>query len=57
MDAHPAEAEAFFHSIPLRRVGDCEADIGRTVAFLVSDNARYLTGATIPLDGGQAYWG
>ncbi|MNZ49296.1 3-oxoacyl-[acyl-carrier-protein] reductase FabG [compost metagenome] len=57
VDAHPAEAEAFFQSIPLRRVGDCEADIGRTVAFLVSDNARYLTGATIPLDGGQAYWG
>jgi NAD(P)-dependent dehydrogenase (short-subunit alcohol dehydrogenase family) len=50
-------AEAFFNRIPVRRVGDCEQDIGRTVAFLVSDNARYLTGATIPLDGGQAYWG
>ncbi|MDH4611436.1 SDR family oxidoreductase [Pseudomonas sp. BN102] len=57
IEANPVEAEAFFSSIPLRRVGDCEHDIGRTVAFLVSDNARYLTGATIPLDGGQAYWG
>ena len=57
IDSNPNEAEAFFNSIPLRRVGDCEDDIGRTVAFLVSDNARYLTGATIPLDGGQAYWG
>ncbi|BAU72860.1 SDR family NAD(P)-dependent oxidoreductase [Metapseudomonas furukawaii] len=56
VDANPVEAEAFFSSIPLRRVGDCEADIGRAVAFLVSDNARYLTGATIPLDGGQARW-
>lgn len=57
IEGNPEEAEAFFGSIPLRRVGDCEHDIGRTVAFLVSDNARYLTGATIPLDGGQAYWG
>lgn len=57
IDSNPTEAEAFFNSIPLRRVGECEDDIGRTVAFLVSDNARYLTGATIPLDGGQAYWG
>ncbi|MDH4558431.1 SDR family oxidoreductase [Pseudomonas sp. BN417] len=57
IEGNPKEAEAFFSSIPLRRVGDCEHDIGRTVAFLVSDNARYLTGATIPLDGGQAYWG
>lgn len=55
--SNPNEAQVFFDSIPLRRVGDCEGDIGRTVAFLVSDNARYLTGATIPLDGGQSYWG
>ncbi|MDH4654415.1 SDR family oxidoreductase [Pseudomonas sp. JG-B] len=57
MDAYPDEAAAFVHSIPLGRVGDCENDIGRTVAFLVSDQARYLTGATIPLDGGHAHWG
>lgn len=57
IDQNPAEAEVFFSSILLRRVGECEDDIGRAVAFIVSDNARYLTGATIPLDGGQAYWG
>lgn len=56
IDANPQEAAAFFASIPLRRVGDCENDIGHAVAFLVSDHARYLTGATIPLDGGQARW-
>lgn len=50
-------AAAFFKTIPLRRVGDCEKDIGRAVALLVSADAGYLTGATIPLDGGQAYWG
>src|SRR5690606_39537381 len=52
--ANPEEAEAFFRTIPLGRVGDCEHDIGRAVAMLASDEAGYLTGATIPLDGGQA---
>lgn len=55
--AQPAEAAAFFKTIPLGRVGDCEQDIGRAIVFLVGSDAGYLTGATIPLDGGQAYWG
>ena len=41
--------------IPLGRFGDAETDIGRTIAWLVSDNARYMTGCTIMLDGGQMY--
>jgi len=57
MQANPEEARAFVQGIPLRRVGDCENDIGRAVAWLASDEAGYLTGATLPLDGGQAYWG
>ncbi len=52
--AHPQEAEELFSSIPLRRIGDCEQDIGRFVVMLVGPDAAYLTGATIPLDGGQA---
>lgn len=55
--AQPEEAAAFFKTIPLGRVGDCEQDIGRAIVFLVGAGAAYLTGATIPLDGGQAYWG
>jgi len=54
IQARPEEAAAFFKTIPLRRIGDCEQDIGRAVAMLASDEAGYLTGATIPLDGGQA---
>lgn len=54
IDANPEEAEAFFRSIPLRRVGDCETDIGNAVAALCGEDLAYLTGATIPLDGGQA---
>ncbi|MBX4145452.1 SDR family oxidoreductase, partial [Ralstonia pickettii] len=57
VDANPQEAAAFFRTIPLGRVGDCEQDIGRAIVFLASRDAAYLTGATLPLDGGQAYWG
>jgi len=37
--------------IPLRRVGTPE-DIGNVAAFLVSDEASYITGATIEVTGG-----
>jgi meso-butanediol dehydrogenase / (S,S)-butanediol dehydrogenase / diacetyl reductase len=57
IEANPQEAAAFFKTIPLGRVGDCERDIGRAIVFLASTDAAYLTGATLPLDGGQAYWG
>ena len=37
------------------RYGDCEVDIGRAVAFLVSDDARFVTGQTVMLDGGTTH--
>jgi glucose 1-dehydrogenase len=37
--------------IPARRIGDPE-DVAKTVTFLVSDDARYITGASIFIDGG-----
>lgn len=54
IDANPKEAQAFFQTIPLRRVGRCREDIGEAVAALCGSEFGYLTGATIPLDGGQA---
>jgi len=45
-EANPEEAAEFVKTIPLGRVGDCERDIGRAVAFLVGPDAGYLTGAT-----------
>lgn len=38
--------------IPLRKLGQPE-DIANAVAFLASDSAKYITGATIPVNGGM----
>lgn len=53
-EANPEEAAAFVRTIPMGRIGDCEEDIGRAVVALVGPDMRYLTGATLPLEGGQA---
>jgi NAD(P)-dependent dehydrogenase (short-subunit alcohol dehydrogenase family) len=53
----PEEAEAFLQTIPLRRIGECEEDIGRIVATLCGADCRYVNGQSIALDGGQAYLG
>lgn len=53
---NPKEAEAFFKTIPLGRIGRLEEDIGMAVVALCAPEMHYLTGATIPLDGGQAYF-
>jgi NAD(P)-dependent dehydrogenase (short-subunit alcohol dehydrogenase family) len=42
-------------SIPLRRLGEPEREIGPVVAFLCGPAAAYITGTTIAVDGGQAY--
>lgn len=54
---YPEEAAEFVASIPLRRIGECEEDIGRFVAMLCSDASAYVNGQSIALDGGQAFMG
>lgn len=54
MQHNPEEAEVFFRTIPLGRVGRLEEDVGRAVVALCGSDMAYVTGATIPLDGGQA---
>ena len=49
----PEDFEASMATHPLGRIGDCEEDIGRTVAFLASSDADYITGQTINVDGGS----
>jgi len=53
----PEEAEKLFASVPLRRLGDPRTDIGPAVVFLCGPDSRYLTGSTMPLDGGMANFG
>jgi NAD(P)-dependent dehydrogenase (short-subunit alcohol dehydrogenase family) len=47
----PATAEKVKAGIPLRRFGSPE-DIGQAVAFLASEEASYITGAMLYVDGG-----
>lgn len=57
MEENAAEGAQFSASVPMKRVGDCEQDIGRFVALLCSDGAAYVNGQSIGLDGGQALLG
>lgn len=57
MENRPEEAQAFIATIPQRRVGECEKDIGRFVAVLCCDASAYVNGQSIALDGGQANLG
>ncbi len=52
--AMPEKAkEAALAAIPMKRVGAGE-DIANAVAFLVSDEASYITGEVLKVDGGMA---
>lgn len=51
--SNPEEADEYLRTVPLHRFGDPEDDIGAAVAFLCSDQARYITGHSMPVDGGQ----
>ena len=50
-DAETAAAEAAA-AVPLGRLGD-PAEFGKVAAFVLSPAASYLTGLTIPVDGGS----
>ena len=49
--ADPAKVKALLAEIPLNRIGQPE-DIANAVAWLASDQASYITGTTLFVDGG-----
>ena len=45
--------EAAKQMIPIRKIGTVE-DVAKAVAFLASDDAAYITGQVLCVDGGMA---
>jgi NAD(P)-dependent dehydrogenase (short-subunit alcohol dehydrogenase family) len=54
-DRDPERYAEMVGRVPVGRFGDPEHDIGQAIAWLVGDEARYITGSTIMLDGGQMF--
>lgn len=52
MAQQPGMIERIEAANPMGRMGDPERDIGGVAAFLASEDARYLTGNTLFVDGG-----
>ena len=46
------QQEALLSNIPMKRMGTPE-DIAKVVAFLCSDDASYITGQVLTVDGGM----
>jgi NAD(P)-dependent dehydrogenase (short-subunit alcohol dehydrogenase family) len=52
---HPKLFEMYQEQIPMGDFGQAE-DLGPLAVYLASDAARYITGATIVIDGGYTLW-
>lgn len=52
-EEHPEHYAKTIQGIPLGRFGDAKKDIGRTCVFLASEDASFISGETIVLQGGS----
>ncbi len=52
IDFRNGTVDDYIRRIPLGKVGEPE-DIAKAALFLVSDDSRYITGVTLPVDGGS----
>ncbi|MFC9790991.1 SDR family NAD(P)-dependent oxidoreductase [Rhodococcus sp. NPDC127528] len=53
IEANPGVEDVLLAKTPLHRFGDPESDIGRVAVFLASEDAGYMTGQTLMVDGGS----
>jgi gluconate 5-dehydrogenase len=53
LQSDPVRGAKVLERVPLRRWGEAK-EVADVVVFLASDAARYVTGCTIPVDGGAA---
>lgn len=51
LENNPDEADVAAECYPLNRVGDPD-DVARAIAFLASEDAAFITGVTLAVDGG-----
>jgi NAD(P)-dependent dehydrogenase (short-subunit alcohol dehydrogenase family) len=52
---NPEVIEGFLSAIPMGKFGEPE-DLGPLAVYLASDASRYMTGATLVIDGGYTLW-
>ena len=52
-EAYPEAYAKTVQGIPAGRFGDPEKDIGRTCVFLCSEDAKYISGETVTMQGGS----
>jgi NAD(P)-dependent dehydrogenase (short-subunit alcohol dehydrogenase family) len=48
----PISRDEYLRLMPISRIGE-PADIGKAVVFLLSDDASWITGQLVPVDGGH----
>ena len=54
-EKHPDIIESYVSNIPLGELGVPE-DLGPLVVYLASGSSRYMTGASLVIDGGYTCW-